>query len=59
MSLVINAFAVSWGIVGMTVSNQRLLRETGSRPITTIVHQPQLRLHGHVALWHCGMLPRR
>ena len=31
------------------VSNQRLLRETGSRPITCIVRQRQLRLYGHVA----------
>ena len=31
------------------VSNQRLLRETESRPITSIVHQRQLRLYGHVA----------
>ena len=31
------------------VSNQRLLRETDSRPITSIVRQRQLRLYGHVA----------
>ena len=31
------------------VSNQRLLRETESRPITSIVRQRQLRLYGHVA----------
>ena len=31
------------------VSNQRLPRETESRPITTIVCQRQLRLYGHVA----------
>ena len=31
------------------VSNQRLLHETGSRPITSIVRQRQLRLLGHVA----------
>lgn len=31
------------------VSNQRLLRETDSRPITCIVRQRQLRLYGHVA----------
>ena len=49
MSLVINAFTVSWGIVGMTVSNQRLLRETESRLITSIVCQHQLRLYRHVA----------
>ena len=35
----------------------QLLRETESRPITTIIHQRQLLLYGHVALWHCGMLP--
>ena len=49
MSLVINAFAVIWGIAGMTVSNQRLIRETESRPITSIVRQRYLRLYGHVA----------
>ena len=31
------------------VSNQRLFRKTESRPITSIVHQQQLRLYGHVA----------
>ena len=31
------------------VSNQRLFRETDSRPITSIVRQRQLRLYGHVA----------
>ena len=31
------------------VSNQRLLRETESRPITSIVYQCQLRLYGYVA----------
>ena len=31
------------------VSNQRLLHETESRPITSIVRQRQLRLYGHVA----------
>ena len=31
------------------VSNQRLLRETDSRPITCIVRERQLRLYGHVA----------
>ena len=31
------------------VTNQRLLHETGSRPITSIVRQRQLRLFGHVA----------
>ena len=51
MSLVINAFAVSWGIVGMTLLNQRLLRETESRPITSIFCQCQLRLYGHVACY--------
>ena len=30
------------------VSNQRLLCETESRPITSIVHQRQLRLYGYV-----------
>ena len=49
MSLVINAFAVSWDVVLMTVSNQRLLCETESRLITSIVHQRQLQLYGHVA----------
>ena len=51
MSLAINAFAESWGITGMTVSNQRLLRETESKSITSIVRQRQLWLYGHVALW--------
>ena len=50
MSLVLDAFAGSWDTVGMTfVSNQRLFRETDSRPITSIVRQRQLRLYGHVA----------
>ena len=31
------------------VSNQRLLRETDSRPVTCIVLERQLRLYGHVA----------
>ena len=31
------------------VSNQRLIRETESRPITSIVHQSQLWLYWHVA----------
>ena len=31
------------------VANQRLFRETDSRPITSIVRQHQLRLYGHVA----------
>ena len=31
------------------VSNQRLLRETESRPVTSIVLERQLRLYGHVA----------
>ena len=44
MSLVINAFAESWGIVGMT-----LCQIIESRPITSIVRQRQLRLCGHVA----------
>ncbi len=49
MSLVRSAFAESWGTTGMTVSNQRLLHETESRPVTSIVCECQLRLHGHVA----------
>ena len=49
MSLVINAFAVSWGISKVTVLNQRLLRETKSRPITSIVRQCQLWLYEYVA----------
>ena len=49
MSFVNNAFAVSLGIAGMTVSNQTLLHETESRPITSIVHQHELWLYGHVA----------
>ncbi len=31
------------------VSNQRLLHETGSRSVTSIVHERQLRLYRHVA----------
>ncbi len=31
------------------VSNQRLLQETGSRSVTSIVRERQLRLYGHVA----------
>ncbi len=31
------------------VSNQRLLHETESRPVTSIVRESQLRLYGHVA----------
>ena len=31
------------------MSNQRLFRETDSRPITSIVRQRQLQLYGHVA----------
>ena len=31
------------------MSNQRLLRETELRPVTSIVQQRQLRLYGHVA----------
>ncbi len=34
------------------VSNQRLLRETDSTPITWTVRQRQLRLYGHVAHYH-------
>ncbi len=33
----------------MTVSNQRLLRETGLRSVTSIVHERHLWLYGHVA----------
>ena len=33
------------------VSNQRLFRESDSRPITSIVRQGQLQLYGHVALY--------
>ena len=47
MPLVINALAVSWGIAGMAVSNQRLLHETESRPITSTVRQ--LWVYWHVA----------
>ena len=32
-----------------SVSNERLLCEIESRPITSIVRQCQLQLHGHVA----------
>ncbi len=49
MSLVPSAFAESWGIARMTVSNQRLLHETGSRSVTSIVRERQLRLYGHMA----------
>ncbi len=31
------------------VTNQRLLSETGSRPIVCTIRQRQLRLYGHVA----------
>ncbi len=48
MSLVSSAFAESWGIAG-TLSNQRLLHETGSRSVTSIVRERQLRLYGQVA----------
>ena len=48
MPLAISAFAKSWAITGMTLSNQRLLREPGSRPIISIVHHRQLQLHRHV-----------
>ncbi len=48
MPLVLDAYAELWGIAGMTVSNQHLLRETDSRPITCIVRQRQLRLYDHV-----------
>ncbi len=49
MSLVPSAFAESWGIAGMTVSNQRLFHETVSRPVIRIFREHQLRLYGHVA----------
>ena len=49
MSLVIIVFAEPWGIGEITVSNQQLLRKTESRSITSIVHQRQLQLYGHVA----------
>ncbi len=49
MPLVLRAFAESWGIAGITVLNQRLLHETGSRSVTSIVRERQLRLYGHVA----------
>ena len=48
MSLVINAFAVSWGIVAMTVSNPLLLHESESSSIASIISQRQLRFYGHV-----------
>ena len=51
MCLVIKALAESWDIAGMTVSNQQLLPETESRPITSIVHQRQLWLYGRVACY--------
>ena len=41
MSLVLDAFAESWGYRWYDfVSNQRLFRETDSRPIISIVCQP-------------------
>ena len=50
MSLVLDAFAESWGYRWYDfVSNQRLFRETDSRPIISIVCQRQLLLYGHVA----------
>ena len=49
MPLVRSAFALSLGIAGMTVSNQQLLRETESNPITSMVNQCQLWQNGHVA----------
>ncbi len=53
MPLVPSAFVESRGIAGMTfVSKQRLLHETGSRSVTSIVRERQLRLYGHV-----GRLP--
>ena len=52
MSLVLDAFAESWDNAGMTVSNQRLFRETELRPITSIVSVPT------AAIWACGAIPR-
>ena len=49
MALVLDAFAGSWDTAGMTLSYQRLFRETDSRPITSIVRQCQLRRYGQVA----------
>ena len=49
MSLVLDAFAESWDTAGMIVSNQRLFRETESRPITRIVCQRHLWLYEHIA----------
>ena len=49
MPLVPDPFAGSWDTAGMTVSNQRLLREADSRHITSIVRQRQLGLYGLVA----------
>ena len=51
MSLILSASAESLGISGITLSHQRLLRETESRPVTSIVCQCQLQLHGHVACY--------
>ncbi len=49
MALVPSAFTESWGIAGMTVSNEQLLYETGSRFVTRIVLERQPRQYGHVA----------
>ncbi len=49
MPLVTGVYTGSWGIAGMTVSNQRLLRETDSTPVTWTVRQRKIRLYGHVA----------
>lgn len=47
MPLVINAFAESRYIAGITLSNRRLLREADSRPIIFIVRERQIRLYWH------------
>ncbi len=49
MPLLPSAVTESWGIAGMTVSNQQLLHETGSMAITRIVCECQLRLYRHMA----------
>ncbi len=49
MSFVPCPFAESLCIGGMTVSKERLLHENGSRSVTSMVHERQLRLYWHVA----------
>ena len=51
MFLVLDAFVGLWDTAGMTESNQQLFCETDSRTITSIVHQCQLQLYGHVACY--------